>query len=73
MVDRWKLKLESGKNAFRELTITQKEPNEKELLEILELAREAERKAKEMCEPLSTHTKKWRLRAEAAAAAKSQR
>lgn len=57
MVDRRKLKLESGKkNVFRKLTTTQKEPNEKELLEILELAREAERTAKEMCEPLLTHT-----------------
>ena len=73
MVDRWKLKLEFGKNAFREFTITQKEPDEKELQEILELATEAERKAKEMCESITAHTKKWRLRAEAKAAAKSQR
>jgi len=48
--------------------------DEKELLEILELAREAERTAKEMCESITAHTKKWRLRAETKrAAAKSQR
>ena len=53
--------------------MTQKEPDEKELQEILELAREAERTAKEMCESIMAHTEKWRLRAEAKAAAKSQR
>ncbi|MCL1472093.1 hypothetical protein [Argonema antarcticum] len=45
--------------------MTQQEPDEKELLEILELAREAEQKAREMCEIITANTKKWRLRAEA--------
>ncbi len=51
-----------------------KEPDEKELLEILELAKEAEQKAREMCEIITANSRKWRLRAEAKraeAAAKS--
>lgn len=39
--------------------------DEQELLEILELARETEQKAKEMCEIITTHSKKWRLKADA--------
>ncbi len=46
---------------------------ELELQEILELAKEAEHKAREMCESITAHTEKWRLRAEAQATAKSQR
>ena len=41
------------------------EPDEKELLEILELAKEAEQKAREMCEGITALSRKWRLRAEA--------
>jgi len=41
------------------------EPDEKELLEILELAKEAEQKAREMCEIITANSRKWRLRAEA--------
>ena len=51
--------------------MTQKEPDEKELLEILELAQEAEQKAREMCESITAHTEKWRRRAEAQRAATS--
>lgn len=47
----------------------QKELDEKELLEILELAKEAEQKAREMCESITAHAEKWRLRAEAKKAA----
>ena len=43
----------------------EKEQDEKELLEILELAKEAEQKAREMCELITANTKQWRLRAEA--------
>jgi hypothetical protein len=43
----------------------QYELDEQELLEILELAREAEQKAREMCEIITTHSKKWRLKADA--------
>ncbi len=53
--------------------MTQKEPNKKELLEILELAREAEQKAREMCESITVHAEKWRLRAEAKRAAAAQK
>jgi len=42
-----------------------KEPDEKELLEILELAKEAEQKAREMCQIITANSRKWRLRAEA--------
>lgn len=49
--------------------MTQKEPDEKELLEILELAKEAEQKAREMCELIMANSKKLRLRAEAKRAA----
>jgi hypothetical protein len=41
------------------------ELDEQELLEILELAREAEQKAREMCEIITANSKKWRLKAEA--------
>ncbi len=51
----------------------QKELNEKELLEILEVAKEAEQKAKEMCESIAVHAEKWRCRAEAKRAATAQR
>jgi hypothetical protein len=43
----------------------QHELDEQELLEILELAREAEQKAREMCEIITTNSKKWRLKADA--------
>jgi hypothetical protein len=43
----------------------QNELDEKELLKILELAREAEQKAREMCEIITTNFKKWRLKADA--------
>jgi hypothetical protein len=42
----------------------QYELDEPELLEILELAREAEQKAREMCEIITNHSRKWRLKAE---------
>jgi hypothetical protein len=42
----------------------QYELDEPELLEILELAREAEQKAREMCEIITANSKKWRLKAE---------
>lgn len=45
--------------------MTQKEPDEKELLEILELTQEAEQNAREMCESITAHTEKWRRRAKA--------
>lgn len=48
--------------------MTRKEPDEKELLEILELAREAEKQAREMCGLITTHTEKWRRRVEAKSA-----
>lgn len=51
----------------------QKELDEKELLEILELAKEAEQKAREMCESITAHAEKWRLRAEAKKAAAAQK
>ncbi|WP_017717802.1 hypothetical protein [Kamptonema formosum] len=52
--------------------MTQKEPAEQELLEILELAKEAEQKTREMCQGIVDLSENWRLRAEAkrAAAAK---
>ena len=40
--------------------MSQKELNEKELLEILELAKEAEQKAKAMCEVITAHTAKYK-------------
>ena len=43
----------------------QKQLDEKELQEILELAKQAEQKAKEMCESITVHTEKWRIKAEA--------
>ena len=45
--------------------MTQKEIDEKELLEILELAKDAEQKAREMCELIMANSQKWRLMAEA--------
>lgn len=39
--------------------MTQKELNEQELQEILGLAKEAEVKAKEMCEIITTHRAKY--------------
>ncbi len=53
--------------------MTQKEPDEKELLEILELAKEAEQKARKMCESITVHAEKWRLKAEAKCAAAAQK
>ena len=44
---------------------TPKEPDEKDLLELLELAKLAEQQAREMCEGITAHAKKWRLKAEA--------
>jgi hypothetical protein len=43
----------------------QNELDKKELLEILEIVREAEQKAREMCEIITANSKKWRLNAEA--------
>jgi len=40
------------------------ELDERELLEVLELAKEAEQKAKEMCELVTANTEKWLLRIE---------
>ncbi len=51
--------------SLREFTMIQKEPEKKELLEILELAMSAEQKAREICESISAHTEKWQRRAEA--------
>lgn len=45
--------------------MTQKEAAEQELLEILDLAKEAEQKAREMCQGITALSEKWRLRAEA--------
>ena len=42
-----------------------KELDEKELLEILELAKLAERQAREMCEGITALAVKWERRAEA--------
>jgi hypothetical protein len=53
--------------------MTQKELDEKELLEILELAKEAEQKAREMCESITAHAEKWRLWAEAKRAETAQK
>jgi len=53
--------------------MNQQKPDEKELLEILELAKEAEQKAREMCELITANTKKWRLRAEAKRDAAAQK
>ena len=39
--------------------MTRKELDEKELLEILELAREAEQKARKMCETITANTAKY--------------
>ena len=52
--------------------MAQKEPDEKELLEILELAKEAEQKAREMCQSITAHAEKWRLWAEAKRACLNQ-
>ena len=52
--------------------MTQKEPDEKELLEILELTKAAEQKAREMCESITAHTEKWQRRAENKRAATAQ-
>ena len=52
--------------------MTQKEPNEKELLEILEITIAAEQKAREMCEAITAHTEKWQRRTEAKRAATTQ-
>ena len=43
----------------------QKQLDEKELQEILELAKQAEQKAQEMCESITAHTQKWRLKVQA--------
>lgn len=52
--------------------MTQKETDEKELLEILELTKSAEQNAREVCESISAYTEKWRHKAEAQRAATSQ-
>ncbi|MBE9227299.1 hypothetical protein IQ264_17880 [Phormidium sp. LEGE 05292] len=51
----------------------QKELDEKELLEILELAKEAEQKARKMCQSITAHAEKWRLRTEAKRAEAAQK
>lgn len=53
--------------------MTQKEIDEKELLEILELAKDAEQKAREMCELIMANSQKWRLMAEAKRAENAQK
>lgn len=53
--------------------MTQKEPDEKELIEILEMVKAFKHKAREMCEISTTNTKKWRLRAEAKRDAAAQK
>ncbi|MFB2833848.1 hypothetical protein [Floridanema evergladense] len=45
--------------------MTESKSDDKELLEILEMVKTFEQKAKEMCEISTANTKKWRLRAEA--------
>lgn len=45
--------------------MTEPKSDEKELLEILEMVKNFEQKAKEMCEISTANTKKWRLRGEA--------
>lgn len=45
--------------------INTNELNEQELQEILELAQEAQQKAKEMCEIITNNTQKWRMKAQA--------
>jgi len=50
-----------------------KEPDEKELLEILELTKESAQKAEEMCKGIVAQAEKWRLRAEAKRAAAAQK
>lgn len=42
----------------------QQKPDEKELLEILEMVKTFEQKAREMCEISTAITKKWRLKSE---------
>jgi predicted Zn-dependent protease len=49
--------------------MTQKELDEKELLEILELAKEAEQKARKMCETITANTAKYKRWYEAKKAA----
>ncbi|ACK70617.1 hypothetical protein PCC7424_2195 [Gloeothece citriformis PCC 7424] len=45
--------------------LPQEELNEKELLEILELAKEAEESIKQLCQMVAKHNYKWRKRIEA--------
>ncbi|MFB2920817.1 MULTISPECIES: hypothetical protein [Aerosakkonema] len=45
--------------------MTEQKSDDKELLEILEMVKAFEQKAREMCEISTANTKKWRLRAEA--------
>ncbi|MCC3404072.1 MAG: hypothetical protein JGK17_00360 [Microcoleus sp. PH2017_10_PVI_O_A] len=47
--------------------MTQKELDEKELLEILELTRDSEQKAREMCQMISANTAKYQKWSEAKA------
>ncbi len=42
-----------------------KEPDPNELLEILELAKDASRLAREMCESITAHAEKWERRLDA--------
>ncbi|MCL1467188.1 hypothetical protein [Argonema galeatum] len=44
--------------------MTEQKSDEKELLEILEMVKAFEQKAREMCEISTANTKKWRLRTE---------
>ncbi|GEM_PF-1644326 len=53
--------------------MTQNESAEKELLEIMELAKEAEQNAREMCQGITSLSENWRLRAEAKRAAAANR
>lgn len=47
--------------------MTQKELDDKELLEILELTRDTEQKAREMCQMISANTAKYKKWSEAKA------
>ncbi|MGA9377325.1 MAG: hypothetical protein WBV73_00865 [Phormidium sp.] len=44
--------------------MTEPKSDDKELLEILEMVKTFEQKAKEMCEISTANTRKWRLREE---------
>ena len=64
---KWRLRAEANPDAAQKLEVweslekmTQKELDEKELIEILELAKEAEQKARKMCETITANTAKYK-------------